>query len=81
MTLVEWLDRQNLQRYIPQFVKQTCFFVSEIKYHVEDNKFSDKFKFFNETDKIRITMMVNGNKDAVVDFQYLTRHSALNILV
>ena len=80
MTVVEWLDRQNLQMYISQFVKQTCFFVSEIKYHFEDNKFSDKFKFYNDRDKARITNMIQGDKDAIMDFQYLTHHSARGIL-
>jgi hypothetical protein len=81
MTVVEWLDRQNLQMYISQFVKQTCFFVSEIRYHFEDNKFSDKFKFSNDRDKTRITNMILGDKDAIVDFQYLTHHMARGILV
>lgn len=82
MTVVEWLDRQNLQRYVPQFVRQTCFFVSEIKYHVDTatNTFSDKFKFYADRDKTRLTSMVMGQADAVADFQYLTRHRALSIL-
>ena len=68
MTLVEWLDRQNLQRYIPQFVKQTCFFVSEIKYHIKNGQFSDKFKFYSDSEKIRMSQMVKGNADALRDF-------------
>ena len=62
-----------MQKYVPQFVQQTCFFVNEIKYHVEDNKFSDKFKFFSDMDKTRIHQMISGAQDALVDFQFLTR--------
>ena len=54
--------------------------MSEIKYHFEDNKFSDKFKFYNDRDKTRIQNMVRGDDDAVSDFQYLTHHSARGIL-
>lgn len=35
MTVVEWLSRLNLQKFAPQFIKQTCFFVSEIKHHLD----------------------------------------------
>lgn len=81
MTVVEWLDRQNLTKYVPQFVKQTCFFVNEIKYQLnEEGKFSDKFKFEDSIDKSRINRMVNCEAQAMQDFQYLSRHSALSIL-
>lgn len=80
MTVVEWLDRMNLKRYVPQFVRQTCFFVNEIKYHVTNGEMSDKFTFYNEVDKSRVSRMIRGYANAMTDFQYLNRHGATNIL-
>jgi len=42
--------------------------VSEIKYHIKNDQFSDKFKFYSDSEKIRMSQMVKGNADALRDF-------------
>lgn len=82
MTVAEWLDRLNLQKYIPVFTRQTCFFVKELIFHVDDcQELKDTIKIKEDLDKARIRNMIKGSKSAEADFHYLNHHRAREILV
>lgn len=82
MTIAEWLDRLNLQKCVPVFTRQTCFFVKEIGFHIDDCKeLKDTLKISDKLSKDRIRNMVKGSASAQEDFQYLSHHRAREVLL
>lgn len=82
MTVTEWLDRLNLQKYSPIFTRQTCFFVKELGFHIdESNELKETIKIKEDCDKDRIRNMIKGTKAAQADFQYLDHHGAREIMM
>jgi replicative DNA helicase len=46
MPVSEWLDRQNLIKYMGMFTKHRVYTVKEIKHYVDDSgSFNESFKF------------------------------------
>jgi len=81
MTIQEWLDRQNLLKYIPHFTKNKIFLVSEIKHHVDDQgKFNDKFEFLHIHEQMRIGLMARGDTEGKKEFEYQTVQNARRII-
>lgn len=81
MPVAEWLDRQNLLKYMPMFTKVKVFTVSEIKHHVDGSGgFDSSFTFKDTHDQMRLGLMARGDQSAKEDFQYQTRQGARRII-
>lgn len=81
MPVAEWLDRQNLLKYMPMFTKVKVFTVSEIKHHVDGSGgFDASFKFDDTHDQMRLALMARGDQTAKEDFEYQTRQGARRII-
>lgn len=81
MPVAEWLDRQNLLKYMPMFTKVKVFTVSEIKHHVDGSGgFDSCFTFKDTHDQMRLALMARGDQSAKDDFEYQTRQGARRII-
>lgn len=74
MTIEEWLDRLNLLQYMPVFTKNKVTLVKELKHHCRrDGTFEETFDFGkNDSDKMRLSLMVRNDKNAINGFEYKT---------
>ena len=71
MAIEEWLDRLNLVKYLPLFIENEIYHVEEIRIHVDEKgNFTDKFKFKDPLEQMRIALMTRGDKNVKQDFQF-----------
>lgn len=83
MTTSEWLDRLNLSKYLPMFMKNQAYLVSELKLHLnilDKSKLNDNFKFKNKLDEQRINFMITGTSEDKAPFQFVTPKEARRII-
>lgn len=74
MPVTEWLDRQNLVKYLPMFTKHRIYSVKQIKHYVDDSGgFNSSFDFKNIQDQMRLGLMVRNDPNAKEDFEYQTK--------
>lgn len=83
MTIEEWLDRLNLIKFMPVFVKNQVYLVSQISSHCNrDGSFSEGFDFgtADDQDKMRLGLMARGDKSAKEGFEYKSVQGCRQIL-
>ena len=74
MPVAEWLDRQNLVKYMGMFSKHRVYTVKEIKHYVDGaGSFNESFTFKNTQDQMRLGLMVRNDPTAKEDFEYQTK--------
>ena len=56
------------------FTKNQVYLVKELQHHIKDDKkeLTDKFKFKDSKDSMRIDLMIKQDDAGKRDFQYLT---------
>lgn len=74
MPVSEWLDRQNLLKYMGLFTKHRVYTVKEINYYVDGSgSFNESFNFKDTQDQMRMGLMVRNDPTAKEDFEYQSK--------
>ena len=79
MTVAEWLDRMNLNKYLAMFTKNQAYLVSELRLHLKIDDISSlnsNYEFKDKLDEQRIKFMISQNSDEKAEFQFVTPQQA-----
>lgn len=77
MRIQEYLERMNLTKLIPKFLKQKVYFTVDLRYYVSDvngtcEKIKPQFDLKKDSQIQRIARMMNNDTDAKEDFEFLS---------
>lgn len=74
MTILEYLQRLNLDQYAQAFAKKNLYFVTDLRHFQDERQFSENFDL--KDDAKRFSSMMNGDKKTKEDFQLLSKNKA-----
>jgi len=78
MSIVEWLSRMNLNKYVDLFKKRKIFFLSDLRHFVDDC--SKEFEITEFNDATRIDNVLKEDKLMKEDFKYLSKNKCRQII-
>jgi len=74
MTILEYLQRLNLEKWAPLFAKKNIYFVTDLRHFKDPRLFSQNFDL--REDYRRFSSMMEGDKQTKEDFKLLSKHQS-----
>lgn len=72
MTILEYLQRLNLDKWALLFAKKNILFVTDLRHFKDPRQFSQNFDL--KEDSKRLSSMMEGDKKTQEDFALLTKN-------